>query len=249
MNTNAWDDICLVFEKRGRAKYISHLDLVRVFTRALRRSALPLWYTQGFHPHLYLCFPLPLSLGQEGLAEPLEIRLLKSAAEDAPNAFSLEEVPGRVNAALPPEIRVLSAVPSAGKTFTHALYHIALPFSDAYAAQSWAETAQAALRDGGLSAIKIGKQAHRRIEKQIALDERILSAEIFLQEKTVLLDCALLAGGQMSLNPRLLLDALFNKIPDTKPLDFSIVRTRCCYGEGEANESVEGEAGLFPLVV
>ena len=42
------------FEKTGEAAYISLLDLQRVFHRILKRSGLPVYYTQGFNPHIYL---------------------------------------------------------------------------------------------------------------------------------------------------------------------------------------------------
>ena len=44
------------FEKTGEAAYISLLDLQRVFHRILKRSGLPVYYTQGFNPHIYLSF-------------------------------------------------------------------------------------------------------------------------------------------------------------------------------------------------
>ena len=42
------------YRKLGRIKYISHLDMVRCISRALKRSGLPVWHTLGFHPHVYL---------------------------------------------------------------------------------------------------------------------------------------------------------------------------------------------------
>lgn len=65
----------IIFSKTGRAKYVSHLDLMRTMTRALRRAAIPLWYTEGFNRHPYLTFAAPLSLGYEGLRESMDIRL------------------------------------------------------------------------------------------------------------------------------------------------------------------------------
>ena len=56
-------DLRAVFEKNGRAVYISHLDLFRTMQRAIKRSKIPVWYSQGFNPHIYLNFPLALSLG------------------------------------------------------------------------------------------------------------------------------------------------------------------------------------------
>lgn len=62
------------FEKRGEAAFISHLDLQRVMGRALKRSGIPIWYTQGFNPHIYMTFALPLSLGQESVCESMDFK-------------------------------------------------------------------------------------------------------------------------------------------------------------------------------
>ena len=86
------------FSKTGRAKYISHLDLSSVIIRAMKRTRLPIWQTEGFNPRTYVTFVLPLSLGQEGLHEAMDFRL----TEDVPYS----EVKDRLNAALPPDIQV-----------------------------------------------------------------------------------------------------------------------------------------------
>ena len=52
----------IFFEKCGEAAYISLLDLQRVFHRILKMSDLPVYYTQGYNPHIYLSFSCPLSL-------------------------------------------------------------------------------------------------------------------------------------------------------------------------------------------
>ncbi len=86
------------FSKTGRAKYISHLDLSSVVIRAMKRTKLPIWQTEGFNPRTYVTFMLPLSLGQEGLHEVMDFRL----TEDVPYS----EVKEKLNAALPADIRV-----------------------------------------------------------------------------------------------------------------------------------------------
>ena len=88
------------FSKMDRAKYISHLDLSNVVIRAIRRTKLPVWQTEGFNPRTYVTFMLPLSLGQEGEHEAMDFRL----TEDVP----YPEVMDRLNAALPADIRVTS---------------------------------------------------------------------------------------------------------------------------------------------
>lgn len=66
--------IRLWFTKTGEAAYISLLDLQRVMQRAFKRSRLPVWYTQGFNPHIYMTFAAPLALGQESLVESLDFK-------------------------------------------------------------------------------------------------------------------------------------------------------------------------------
>ncbi|MCL1866119.1 MAG: TIGR03936 family radical SAM-associated protein, partial [Oscillospiraceae bacterium] len=58
-----YTNIRVFFGKVGRAKYISHLDLVRAMSRAVKRSGLHVWITEGFNLHIYMTFALPLALG------------------------------------------------------------------------------------------------------------------------------------------------------------------------------------------
>ena len=92
--------IRVFFTKLGRAKYISHLDSNRCWQRSIKRSGLPVWYTEGFNPHMYLTFPLPLSLGYESKYECVDMKLM----EDLSDA----EVVQRLNDALPLDIRVFA---------------------------------------------------------------------------------------------------------------------------------------------
>lgn len=91
----------IVFSKTGRAKYVSHLDLVRAMTRAVRRADIPLWYTEGFNRHPYLTFAAPLSLGFEGLRETMDIRMA--------DEFPFDELVARLNAVLPEGLVAISA--------------------------------------------------------------------------------------------------------------------------------------------
>jgi radical SAM-linked protein len=65
----------LRFSKTGIAAYVSHLDVMRAFTRSLKRAGIPVWYTQGFTKRPYLDFPFPLPLGVVGENEILDIAL------------------------------------------------------------------------------------------------------------------------------------------------------------------------------
>ena len=73
--------IRLKFKKTGLSIYYSQLDLQRVMARALKKSGLPVWYSQGFNPHIYMTFTLPLSLGHESECESVDFRLNEEMAE------------------------------------------------------------------------------------------------------------------------------------------------------------------------
>ena len=53
------------FKKYGPVVYIGHLDIMRFFQKAIRRSGINASYTEGFSPHLKLSFAQPLSVGVE----------------------------------------------------------------------------------------------------------------------------------------------------------------------------------------
>lgn len=90
----------LLFAKTGRARFISHLDLMRTFQRAFLRADIAIKHTEGFHPHAFVSIALPLSVGYGSCCEILEFGLLEGTAP--------EEVPAKLNAVLPEGIEVLS---------------------------------------------------------------------------------------------------------------------------------------------
>ncbi len=90
------------FKKDKECRFISHLDLNRVMLRTVFRAKLPIWYTEGFNPHPFITFPLPLSLGFRGEAECMDVRFLD---ED----FDLSKVAEIMNPFLPDGIRVYDA--------------------------------------------------------------------------------------------------------------------------------------------
>lgn len=70
------------FKKVDLAAFFSHLDLQRSMQRALKKSGLPVWYSMGYNPHIYMTFPLPLSLGQESECECVDFRLTEERSEE-----------------------------------------------------------------------------------------------------------------------------------------------------------------------
>jgi radical SAM family uncharacterized protein/radical SAM-linked protein len=65
------------FAKTDRVRFTGHLDLVRLFDRAMRRAGIPVAYSQGYHPHPKISFGPPLPLGMKSLAEYADLTLQK----------------------------------------------------------------------------------------------------------------------------------------------------------------------------
>jgi radical SAM family uncharacterized protein/radical SAM-linked protein len=97
----------ILFEKGAALRFTSHLDLMRSWERALRRSELPLAFTQGHHPHLKMSFGPPLPLGYRSRAEAFDLEFSR------PPAVALLE---RLNAVLPEGLQVLRFRPILFKT-------------------------------------------------------------------------------------------------------------------------------------
>mgnify|MGYP002234292450 CR=1 FL=1 len=111
--------------KTGRAKYISHLDLIRCLQRAVCRAKLPAAYSEGFHPHMQTSFATTLPLGFTGTGELMDLEL----SEPLP----CETVMERLNAVLPEGIRILEAGKGqlAFKKLAYARYTVRIPCEDA----------------------------------------------------------------------------------------------------------------------
>ena len=90
-----------VFEKSERIRHIGHLDIQRSVQRGLRRSNLPVAYSNGFNPHILITFASALSTGACGLREIMDVTMAENVTE--------EEFLIRMNRAMPPELKLLEA--------------------------------------------------------------------------------------------------------------------------------------------
>lgn len=68
-------------------------------SRALKRAGIPLWYTEGFNPHPYMSFSLPLSLGVESLCESVDLRIT--------GEITNKEIKDRLNSVLPEDLKII----------------------------------------------------------------------------------------------------------------------------------------------
>ena len=100
------------YSKSGKVRYTGHRDVVRMWERALRRSGLPLAWSEGFSPRPVVSFGLALPTGAESLAEYLDLSLRATPGPPAGLAPMLSAllpvgVDVQTVAALPPGSRSL----------------------------------------------------------------------------------------------------------------------------------------------
>ncbi|MCL5071688.1 MAG: TIGR03936 family radical SAM-associated protein [Actinobacteria bacterium] len=101
LNITAENIIRFKFYKRAEYKFLSHLDIVRLITRALARSDIIVKYGKGFNPKPKISFSNPIPLGVESLAEYCDLVL-----EDNIEA---NDFISKVNLQLPEQLKIISA--------------------------------------------------------------------------------------------------------------------------------------------
>ena len=184
----------VIYETGGIARFISHLDLSRVMQYALRRSDLPVWYTEGYHQHLYLTFSNPLSLGFINKYGIMEFKLTD-------DGYDLSLVADRLNVCLPETIRVVDAYESERKFTEIAFsdYEITLTASDPSALDG-------ALRKSELNAVKRGKGG----EKTVNLAQYIKGLKTRINGSEMEISMRLPASTDFGINPGLVIETAKN---------------------------------------
>ena len=205
-------NVRVYMKKGGRLIFTSHLDMNRFMTRALRLSKLPIWYTEGFNPHPYLTFLLPLSLGFESDCEIMDIRITD---EEMP----LEEVKTALNAVLPSDMQVQKVAEPVLKPGKIAFAEFLVTFKNA--GDKLAARLSAFLLQDSIVTEKKGKKG-KISTVDLAPKIQSFSADVTDTDNGdcyVTLKIVLPAGGSDNVNPTLLLTA-YNSEHSDEPLPF-----------------------------
>ncbi|TJX62520.1 DUF2344 domain-containing protein [Soehngenia saccharolytica] len=110
------------YTKLGYLKYLSHLDLIRLFNRSFTRSNIPVKYSEGFNPHPKLSLGNPLPLGIESVCEYFDLELIEP--------ISPQEFKNKLNEILPTGIEIVESygidemTPSISSTMCKSEYEI-----------------------------------------------------------------------------------------------------------------------------
>ena len=192
----------LKFCKFGTLQYISHLDLQRTFNRILVRACIPVWYTQGFNPHIKLVFSTPLSVGSESVCEYLDIRL----SRDMP----LDVLKEKLNAEMTDEFYITEVYEPTTDFSSIAYASYDINIYTIGASEAMASEIESVLSTSPLTMIKKGKAGEREIDIIPLIKE--VKAEYKAESSDIYLNVLLSASSTQYLNPEMLITALKDKM-------------------------------------
>ena len=194
------------FEKKGMIRYISHLDLMRTVTRAVRRSEVPLWYTEGFNPHPYMTFSLPLSLGTESECESMDIKI----EGDITNGEIFE----KLKAVMPDGINVTAVTEPVFDPKEIAYGEFTIDFDGNFDREKAKEAIDSLLSQDEIIIQKLGKKGHKKVMKELDLKPLIFEPEISDTENGIRLFVRLPAGSKTNVNPSLVAELIQKEVED-----------------------------------
>ena len=196
------------FSKTDEAAYISHLDLMHCMQRAIARAHLPVWYTEGFNPHIYISVALPLSTGYSGEWEFLDFNC---TADEIP-ADAVE----RLNAVMPSGLSVQEIYPldDGGRKvrdIAYSKFEITWEFDDGVP-EGFVDAANALFARDELTILKKSKRGEKEV------NVRDYMRGITLEPDT---DCVraytILGAGNNNLSPEYLTKLILRELPQYAP--------------------------------
>ncbi len=209
--------------KDGPIKYISHLNLAQVFTRAIRRADISVVKSEGFNPRFRISFGPPLPLGISSTSEYLDIRLKEKV--------KTEELAEKLNRVLPQGLKILRAkiIPSSAgslvKIIDKASYIITLKIKEVLLS-STVENQEDELKELeqeveknnkrflNLDEITVEKQTKNGIKK-VDIKPSILDIKVQKYKSPILkLSLEIRIGQQGNLNPRYAAKAWISNFAD-----------------------------------
>ena len=197
------------FEKGGYTKYISHLDLLRVFKRAFKVMGLDIRYSNGYNPHPKMSFAQPLSLGYSSLCEYLEFETLtphdpeslrEDLAKNLPRDLAITEL-----FQFDSEVKTLAAESDACE------YRIFVPFEGTE--EEFRDLFTSYMAQDRITALK--KMKKTKTLEEVDIKDKIRSWKVSKEGDNAVIDCILDSGSHSNLSPELVIKSFldFSKLP------------------------------------
>ncbi len=210
------------YSKYGDAKYVSHLDLIRLFSRSFKRAQIPLTYSEGFNPHPKLAIGLPLSVGVTS-----ECELMDAETDRVLGVNDIDEL----NRSLPMGLHinaVIERIPGVKKLsdIRWAEYRVMV-----YGTPISKEAIEAFM---ARESVVIEKKTKRKTEDADILPDITSLSLTDASEDCMQLSMVLSAGPAANLKPDLVIAAMEKYIDEFHPADYDTHRVSILSESGQS---------------
>ncbi len=196
-------------------RFIGHLDLMRFFQKMLRRSGLPVKFTEGMSPHMIMSFASPLGLGLTSEGEYVDIEL----TEDV----KTQQIVDDLNLVTIDGIEILAAAKIGEGRAQNAMALLArasylVGFKEESAApEGWAERIEGFLAQEKIEVLKQSKKGEKLV------DIRPLIIDMHKAQDQI--EMLLTSGSAQNLKPELVMDAFAAYLGTSiQPFSLSVCR-------------------------
>lgn len=193
--------------------FVSHLDMNRYILRLLKLSKLPVWFTEGFNPHPYITFALPLSLGFESEYEVVDFRVTDDSLKNEEILLALKNV-------AVPGIEIFKVSEPKQKSTVISKAEYLVEFSDCFENNRLEQFLKS-------DSIVIEKLTKKKKLKQVDIAPMIF--DFNLKENSLLIQLS--AGNTDNLNPSVVLETFKQKCSNELPF-YKITRTKLLTFDG-----------------
>ena len=209
----------MAFKKTGMIKFISHLDTIRLFNRAIQRAGVPILWSEGFNPHQKLSIAQPLSVGMES-----EFEVMDMEVEDGADP---EEIKAALNGALPKGMEIIEATAdfdpkSVFERIAKTEYRFFFPEAHYGSVDELKKMVDEAMEKDEILVRRRKKKGKKRIVVEEDIKDGIFSLAWEEEADGAALYAVLRAGGNGNLRPDRFLMGLF----ETRGVDIDYIQIR-----------------------
>lgn len=204
------------YEKREEVKYIGHLDCMRTFTRCIKRTNLPVKFSEGFNPRVQLSFALPLGVGVTSSCEYFDLELASEIDE--------KEAVKELNKTLPEGFRIITVQKvekskSLMSLVKEAMYDITIENDSV---EEFKNRVEELLKQ---DTIIVEKETKNRKIEELDIKEMIIDYNVEeISYNFIRISIHSTAGSEKNFNPNLIIEAIKKYIPDVEISYFDVHR-------------------------
>ena len=208
------------FSKTGTICYTSHLDIMRLFNRVIKRAGIKLAYSHGFNPHPKMVFAQPLSLGYTGLNEYIEIE----TTEDHEPGYIAE----KLSELMPPGLDIKGCERMAEGRKTLAAMTVAAEYMIEITLAEPVDMSDGEIAELYMSQdriITLKKQKKKKVPVEIDIKPMIRQLQVSQQDGLIVIDTVLDSGSISNLSPELLIKTFTERLGiDTDRSEMDVTR-------------------------